>query len=388
MSTKLSTLLLLVLFLSQLAFADQTSLIGKQMSSDKDAATASNLEDISVFNSDTSSFYRNLNSSTKGNFYESKVLRGASSINVYRKGSFGTVLIISKDGVGSGAILTNKVHILTNKHVVGDNNKVLVYFKKNSNEKIKFEDGVEADVIKVDEVSDLALIQMPRNLAPGNIRPIPISKDKVEVGADAHAIGHPSQQLWTYTKGYISQIRTDFKWSEIHEADVLQIQTPINPGNSGGPLLNSKAELIGINSFKDIENDSMNYAVGTNSITQFLSRSGSRFAEVKKKCELTEIGEPYRSNDENFGPTSNQGFDLNCDGKLDSTLVIPDDKTQPIYTTLDSNDNGKIDIILVDANRDGKINFSYIDTDHDGNADQKGIHTSGNFIPDRYEAVS
>ena len=239
MTTRLSILLLLALFFSQLVFADQTSLMGMQMSNGEGSATVSNSEDISVFNSDSSSFYRNLNSSTQGNFFEPKVLRGSSSINVYRKGSFGTVLIISKDGVGSGAILTNKVHILTNQHVVGKNNKVLVYFKKNGNEKIKFEDGVEADVIKVDEVSDLALLQLPRNRAPSNMRPIPISERKVEVGADAHAIGHPSNQLWTYTKGYISQIRNDFRWSEINEANVLQIQTPINPGNSGGPLLNS-----------------------------------------------------------------------------------------------------------------------------------------------------
>ena len=387
MTTRLSILLLLAMFFSQLAFADQTTLMGMQRSNGEGSATVSNSEGISVFNSDSSSFYRNLNSSAQGNFFEPKVLRGASSINVYRKGSFGTVLIISKDGVGSGAILTNKVHILTNQHVVGKNNKVLVYFKKNGNEKIKFEDGVEADVIKVDEVSDLALLQLPRNRAPSNMRPIPISERKVEVGADAHAIGHPSNQLWTYTKGYISQIRNDFRWNEIHEANVLQIQTPINPGNSGGPLLNSNGQLIGINSFKDIQNDSMNYAVDNSSINKFLSRSGSRFAEVKKECEVTKIGESYRSNDKDFGPTSNQDFDLTCDGKADSTLIIPDDKTQAVFTTIDSNGDGKTDIILVDENRDGKVNYSFIDSDHDGNADQKGIHTSGDIIPDRYEAI-
>ena len=387
MITRFSILLLLALVFSGLAFADQTTLMGMQRSNVEGSATLSNSEGISVFNSDSSSFYRNLNSSAQGNFFEPKVLRGASSINVYRKGSFGTVLIISKDGVGSGAILTNKVHILTNHHVVGKNNKVLVYFKKNGNEKIKFEDGVEADVIKVDEVSDLALLQLPRNRAPSNMRPIPISERKVEVGADAHAIGHPSNQLWTYTKGYISQIRSNFRWNEIHEANVLQIQTPINPGNSGGPLLNSNGELIGINSFKDIQNDSMNYAVDNSSINKFLSRSGSRFAEAKKKCEVTMIGESYRTDDENIGLATNQGFDLNCDGIQDSTLIIPDDNNQAVFTTIDSNGDGKTDIVLIDENRDGKVNYSFIDSDHDGNADQKGIHTSGNIIPDRYEAI-
>ena len=103
-----------------------------------------------------------------------------------------------------------------------------------------------------------------------------------------------------------------------------------------------------------------------------------------KVTRKTEYGDRYKLFVINKG-SYNQNFDLNCDGKTDSTLVIPDDKTAPIYTSMDSNGDGQIDIILVDANRDGKVNFSYLDTDHDGSADQKGIHTSGNAIPDRVE---
>ena len=382
--TKYSKLFFVTLLFCQFSFADQSLKIGSSMQNGDGLPSASSSQFRSSFNSDTANFYRNLNSSIQKNYFEPNVLRGASSINVYRKGSFGTVLIFSKDGSGSGAILTNKAHIITNQHVVGKNEQVLVYFK-NNNEKLKYEDGIVAKVLKVDEVSDLALLYVPNNETPSNMRPIPISDQLVEVGADAHAIGHPDMQLWTYTKGYVSQIRNDFKWNEVHSADVLQIQTPINPGNSGGPLLNEKGELIGINTFKDPENDAMNFAVSNSSINEFLSRSGSRFAEERKSCELTKVGESYRSSSEEFGPTSNQNFDLNCDGKTDSTLVIPDDKTAPIYTSMDSNGDGQIDIILVDANRDGKVNFSYLDTDHDGSADQKGIHTSGNIIPDRVE---
>jgi S1-C subfamily serine protease len=54
----------------------------------------------------------------------------------------------------------------------------------------------------------------------------------VQVGADVHAIGHPKEQTWTYTKGLISQVRPDYEWSDgstKRKADVIQTQTPINP---------------------------------------------------------------------------------------------------------------------------------------------------------------
>ena len=76
---------------------------------------------------------------------------------------------------------------------------------------------------------------------------------KLEVGDDVHAIGHPEGEVWTYTTGTISQIRPKYEWKDeniTHSATVIQTQTAINPGNSGGPLLNNKAQVIGINSFQ------------------------------------------------------------------------------------------------------------------------------------------
>ncbi len=75
----------------------------------------------------------------------------------------------------------------------------------------------------------------------------------VQVGSDVHAIGHPTGEAWTYTRGIVSQIRRDYEWQAedkvLHKATVIQTQTPINPGNSGGPLLDDNLEIVGINSF-------------------------------------------------------------------------------------------------------------------------------------------
>ena len=378
----------LLLFLTNLTFANEISRIGTSLKTGDGSPKVSDLKEILFFSADSSKFYKNLNSSIQPDIFEEKVLRGASSINVYRKGAYGTVLVVTPEGNGSGVIITNKAHIITNQHVVGKHEKVLIFFKKNLNEELNPDDGIFANVLKVDEVSDLALLYVPANLTPTNMRPIPLSDKMIEVGADAHAIGHPSQQLWTYTKGYISQIRNNFTWNSFHEADVLQIQTPINPGNSGGPLLNSYGELIGINSFKDLDNDSMNFAVANSSINQFLTRKESRFIEKNNACELTEVGDSFRIDDKDLGPSFVQNYDLDCDGKFDASFIVPDNSQLSAITEIDSNKDDIVDIILFDENRDGKINYSLIDSNYDGKVDKKGIHTSGELIPDRFESIS
>src|SRR5581483_12284238 len=111
-------------------------------------------------------------------------------------------------------------------------------------------DVLTADVIKTDQVADLALLKMVH--PPEGRTPIAFGDfAKVNVGDDVNAIGHPTGEAWTYTKGYVSQIRRGYKWQAddglAHDADVIQTQTPINPGNSGGPLLNSAGQIIGVN---------------------------------------------------------------------------------------------------------------------------------------------
>ena len=74
--------------------------------------------------------------------------------------------------------------------------------------------------------------------------------------------------------GYVSQIRKDYDWDYENgtsmTANVYQIQTPITGGNSGGPLINSKGNLIGINTFGSTEHGFINYAITVDEIIRFL----------------------------------------------------------------------------------------------------------------------
>jgi len=176
--------------------------------------------------------------------YKSNVhaTRNARDIAVYRDAAPAVILVVVKDGLGSGSLLEDQT-ILTNWHVVKGYHQVNVIFKPADPFKTPSKgDLVAAQVIKTDPVRDLALLR-PKALPSRAIKPIRVAaQDNIEVGADVRAIGHPTGEIWTYTTGIVSQIRPDYEWSGgdkdvKHHATVLQTQTPINPGNSGGPLL-------------------------------------------------------------------------------------------------------------------------------------------------------
>ena len=193
---------------------------------------------------------------------------------IYNKNERGVVLIMGDNGIGSGVILSQKGYVLTNSHVISNNPNLKVLLNYNYPLE-KYEDySHEVIIIKQDQSKDLALIKIknPKTL----LHTIKVSKKIPNIGDKVHAIGHPQSAIWTYTVGYISQIREDFEWTYEDEvervANVYQTQTPIHEGNSGGPLLNSYGNLIGINTFKNEETSFHNFSLSVDEIISFLSK--------------------------------------------------------------------------------------------------------------------
>ncbi|MFY9854232.1 MAG: trypsin-like peptidase domain-containing protein [Terracidiphilus sp.] len=144
---------------------------------------------------------------------------------------------VPQQGQGSGFILDKAGHVLTNFHVVaGANRGVEVMLSNKRNYKAK--------VVGTDKVHDLALLQID---AP-NLQPVTLADSGgLSVGQKVYAIGNPFGLSGTMTRGIISSIRS-IKGSEgALIEDAIQTDAAINPGNSGGPLLNSRGEVIGIN---------------------------------------------------------------------------------------------------------------------------------------------
>nr|WP_306820130.1 trypsin-like peptidase domain-containing protein [Streptomyces sp. DSM 40750] len=154
----------------------------------------------------------------------------------------------SAQGTGTGFVLDERGHILTNNHVVepaGTSGDISVTFSGGETAKATIvgrDTGYDLAVVKVSDVSGL--------------KPLPLgNSDEVRVGDPVVAIGAPFDLANTVTSGIISAKERPITAggesgdvSDVSYVDALQTDAPINPGNSGGPLLDGKARVIGINS--------------------------------------------------------------------------------------------------------------------------------------------
>ncbi|MGD0891709.1 MAG: trypsin-like peptidase domain-containing protein [Terracidiphilus sp.] len=150
---------------------------------------------------------------------------------------YGTV---PQEGQGSGFVLDKAGHVLTNYHVIEGANRGIEVTLSNKRR-------YPAKIVGSDKVHDLALLQIS---AP-DLQPVTLADSSgLSVGQKVYAIGNPFGLAGTMTRGIISSIRT-LPASRESEAgsieDAIQTDAAINPGNSGGPLLNSRGEVIGIN---------------------------------------------------------------------------------------------------------------------------------------------
>jgi hypothetical protein len=209
---------------------------------------------------------------------------------------------------------------------------------------------------------------------------------EISVGADVHAIGHPTGEAWTYTTGVISQYRLGYEWTAKgenlkHKADVIQTQTPINPGNSGGPLIGDSGTLIGVNSFKAPGTEGLNFAISVDDAKRFVTRPENKLSE-RPVCKPKAFSS-WR-NKANDGTVT--AYDLTCSGKVNSNYIIPDKKSDAIMLTWDRNGDEKPDVVFFDFKRRGKWDLSFWDENFDGHWTLVGYHDDGSLKPSRFES--
>ena len=144
---------------------------------------------------------------------------------------------VPQQGQGSGFILDKSGHVLTNFHVVENANRGIEVQLSNKHK-------YTARMIGSDRTHDLALLQID---AP-NLQAVTLADSTdLSVGQKVYAIGNPFGLAGTMTRGIISSIRSIRGAEGAPIEDAIQTDAAINPGNSGGPLLNSRGEVIGIN---------------------------------------------------------------------------------------------------------------------------------------------
>lgn len=317
---------------------------------------------------------------------------GSHSAELYRKLAPLVVLVVTDDGLGSGSLVSADGTVLTNNHVILGFDQATVILKPvKEGAAPTDEDAFTADVVKVDQVADLALLKI-RDW-PGWLYVELGDADAVSVGDDVHAIGHPKGETWTYTKGVISAMRNGYSWvygGEFkHQADVIQTQTPINPGNSGGPLFDDEGRLIGVNSFGEGDAQGLNFAVSVREVRRFLETSDNRYAEAADSQDETEECAPaVLFEGRNDADTADiRQTDYDCDDYAEVVELWFDDPSIGYVVELDLDRDGRWEKAVVDSNSDGKWDYSLYDTDADGVVDLRGLHPDGAWEASTYEQV-
>ncbi|MBT3684752.1 MAG: trypsin-like serine protease [Cryomorphaceae bacterium] len=142
-----------------------------------------------------------------------------------------------KVGTGSGVIISPDGYIITNYHVIENSTEVIVTTNDNKE--------YEAEIIGIDEVYDIAVLKINSDL---NLDYVFFGdSDSTLVGEWVLAVGNPYNLNSTVTAGIISSKSRDLNEYDQKNQSFIQTDAAVNFGNSGGALVNTKGELIGIN---------------------------------------------------------------------------------------------------------------------------------------------
>lgn len=189
--------------------------------------------------------------------------------------------------IGSGFVVTKDGFIITNKHVVADEQatyKVLTNDKKEYN----------VEKIYRDPLNDLAILKINAT----NLKALTLAdSSKLKLGQMTIAIGTPLGEFTnTVTTGIVSGLGRGITAGSPFEGfvekldNVIQTSAPISPGNSGGPLLNSSGQVIGINTAIAQEGSNIGFAIPSNVIKNLLDN----FAKSGNSFERPYVGIRYK----------------------------------------------------------------------------------------------
>lgn len=153
---------------------------------------------------------------------------------------------------GSGVIISENGYILTNNHVISSNSTSSSYYSLSEATKVSVylygdDTEYEAKIIGTDSQTDLAVIKIEKDgLTPATLG----DSDSVQVGEFAMAVGNPLGMQNSITCGVVSAVSREVTDNDGKQYVLIQTDAAINSGNSGGALVNSKGEVIGINTLK------------------------------------------------------------------------------------------------------------------------------------------
>ncbi len=161
-----------------------------------------------------------------------------SATKIYEKCADAVVIITTPYGIGSGFIINENGHIITNHHVVQDYYGNTISAKRIN---VTTKNGKVYPVHSVDDTPDfegldIAILKVETTFT----HYLSLKPDEPKVGEEVVAIGHPNRDFWNQSRGIISRTNLD------NNIYLIQHDVATDEGNSGGPLINAKGQVVGV----------------------------------------------------------------------------------------------------------------------------------------------
>ena len=210
-----------------------------------------------------------------GHLYATKDLPPKSVKELVEEFGEAVVLVKTPTGLGSGFIIDEEGHCITNCHVVEGETRISVDMFLKSGNSISERNIPNVEIVALSPFFDLALLKIPAQKEFKFHRVFLPAEDDLRQGDLSFAIGNPLGLSRSVTQGIISNKNRNMRGQVFY-----QTTAQINPGNSGGPLFNVKGQVIGVNSLKIGGGEGLGFAIPVHYVKDFL-RSREAFAYNK-----------------------------------------------------------------------------------------------------------
>ena len=207
---------------------------------------------------------------------------------------FGDAVVVVKTpiGLGSGFVISDKGHVITNYHVIEESLEVTVIAFRRGDEGYEKRQLQRVKILAMNPLRDLALLHIDvAELAGLKIEPVVISEEPdLRVGDVVFAIGNPLGLERSVTQGIVSSTTRT-----MGHLRFIQTDASINPGNSGGPLFNSRGEIVGVACAGYVFFDGLAFGIPSVDLIDFIEhRDAFVFDPTQPQNGIRYFPPPYR----------------------------------------------------------------------------------------------
>jgi len=205
----------------------------------------------------------------------------------------GVVLVKTTSGLGSGFILDERGHCVTNYHVVEQETRIsITILHKNANGEFVRRQIDDVAIVALNPFFDLALLQVPVQ-KDIKFQPVYLARENDQrEGDEVFAIGNPLGLERSVSQGIISTRNRN-----MNGITFIQTTAEINPGNSGGPLFNLRGEVVGVTNMKLLFSEGLGFAIPIAYVKHFLdNRDAFAFDKTNPNSGVRYLEAPRRKN--------------------------------------------------------------------------------------------